>query len=213
MATVSPTGISYWASGDAIATREAIDLATATSIDKAVGLVPIIPTSVAVNAGTASVSSTGVITYSGASTLDILGVFTSLYRDYKLVGQVSTTTNPSEWQSVQFRTDSGPNSASTYESLYAEMNVSAGWNTREVQSATGSAKIWPTGNYFGNVSYDIFAPNVPLYTHVVGLNTYANAGTFTAGVMQVGSRENTAYSGIRIIGTGLNGVLRFYGYR
>lgn len=177
-----------------------------------VGMVPVIPTSVSVSSGTASIAVDGTITYSGVGTLDIDGVFGSTYRNYKIVGQASTTANPSEWQSMQFRTSSGANTALTYESLYAEMNNAGGWNTREVQSATGSAKFWPTGNYFGNMSYDIYAPNIALYTHMVGLNTYATASSFTAGVMQVGSRENTAYTGVRIMGTGMGGVLKFYGY-
>ena len=177
-----------------------------------VGLAPVIPTSVAVSSGTASVSVDGTITYSGVGTLDIFGVFSSTYRNYRLIAQASTTANPSEWQSMQFITNSTVNSALTYAGLYAEMNQAGGFNTREVQSGTGSVKIWPTGNYFGNSAIDFYAPNVALFTHAVGLNTYAYASGFTAGIQQISSRENTAYTGIRIMGTGMGGVLKFYGY-
>jgi hypothetical protein len=177
-----------------------------------VGLVPVVPTSVAVSSGTASVSASGVITYNGVGTLDINGIFSSTYRNYRIIAQSSTTANPSEWQNMQFRTNAGNNAASTYQSLYAEMNTTGGWNAREVQLNTSSSKIWPTGNYLGNAAYDIYAPNVVLFTSMVGQTTYAYAGDTTTGVMQVSSRENTSYTGIRIWGTGMNGIIRFYGY-
>lgn len=183
-----------------------------TGVTVGAGLTPVIPSSVSVNSGSASVAADGTITYSGVGTIDIDGIFSSTYRNYRLVGQVATTANPSEWQSMQFRNSSGHNFAATYESLYAEMNNSGGWNAREVQFNTTSAKIWPTGNYFGNISYDFYGPNLVLFTNVLGLNTYVNAGGFTAGVMQLGSRENTSYTGIRFFGTGMSGSIKFYGY-
>lgn len=183
-----------------------------TGVSVGPGLVPIIPSNVAVNSGTATVLANGAVVYSGVGTLDINGIFSSAYRNYRLVAEASTTANPSEWQYMQFRTDSGNNASATYESLYAEMNNAGGWNAREVQSATTSAKIWPTGNYFGNFSYDIYAPNIVLFTNIVGTTTYVNASSYTAGIMQIGSRENTSYTGIRIFGTGMSGIIKIYGY-
>lgn len=212
MATTSPAGIYYRTQAESRPTDEAMALSLANSVNNAIGLVPVVPSSVIVNTGTASVSAVGEVTYSGVGTLDITGVFSSRFRNYRLIAQAATTANPSEWQNMQFRTDAGNNAAATYESLYSEMNNAGGFNVREVQSSTTSSKMWPTGNYFGNFSYDFYAPNLVLYTNVLGLTTYINASSFTAGVIQIGSRENTAYTGIRIFGTGMSGTLKFYGY-
>lgn len=49
------------------------------------GLVPVIPNSIAVASGSASVSGNGLITITSASTLSLNGVFTSAFRDYKVM--------------------------------------------------------------------------------------------------------------------------------
>lgn len=101
------------------------------------GLVPIVPASVAVSSGSASVSSTGAVTFSGVNTLDILGVFSSTYRNYRLVAQTSTTSS-SEWQYIQYRTASGVDSSAIYESIYYEANTTGGPGTRGTSSRHSS---------------------------------------------------------------------------
>lgn len=50
-----------------------------------VGLVPVRPTSVTVGSGTASVDVNGLITFTGASSLSLNGIFTSSFRNYKII--------------------------------------------------------------------------------------------------------------------------------
>jgi hypothetical protein len=49
------------------------------------GLAKIVPSSVAVGSGTGSSDTTGKVTFSGASTVSLNGVFTSSYRNYKII--------------------------------------------------------------------------------------------------------------------------------
>lgn len=54
-----------------------------------IGLVPIVPTSVTVGSGSASVSTTGAVTFSSATNICLNGVFTSAYRHYQIVLDIS----------------------------------------------------------------------------------------------------------------------------
>lgn len=58
-----------------------------------VGLVPIIPTSVTLGSGSASVDATGTITFSGATSIMANGVFTTQYNNYLQVCTFNTSVN------------------------------------------------------------------------------------------------------------------------
>jgi hypothetical protein len=50
-----------------------------------VGLVPVVPTSVAVASGSASFNSSGLITFTGATSISVNGCFTSSFRNYRIL--------------------------------------------------------------------------------------------------------------------------------
>jgi len=49
------------------------------------GLIPVVPTSIVVATGTAAVNTLGVVTYTGATSLSLNGVFNSEYKNYKVI--------------------------------------------------------------------------------------------------------------------------------
>lgn len=49
------------------------------------GLIPVIPTSIAVGSGTAVTNSGGMVTFSGVSSVSLNGVFTSTYNNYRIM--------------------------------------------------------------------------------------------------------------------------------
>lgn len=55
---------------------------TGVSALNAVGLKAVVPTSVVVNAGSATVNANGLVTFSGVTTLDLRGCYSSTYRNY-----------------------------------------------------------------------------------------------------------------------------------
>ena len=55
------------------------------------GLIPVVPTSLVVNSGSATSASDGTITATGFTTLKINGVFTSAYRNYRVVIDIQST--------------------------------------------------------------------------------------------------------------------------
>ena len=78
--TVSTTELGYLDGvTSAIQTQVDSKLATAQS-----GLIKIIPSSVAVGSGTGSASASGTVTFSGASSVSLNGVFTSTYKNYRI---------------------------------------------------------------------------------------------------------------------------------
>jgi hypothetical protein len=50
-----------------------------------VGLVPVVPTSIAVGSGTGSVAANGAVTFTGATTVSLNNVFTASYLNYRIV--------------------------------------------------------------------------------------------------------------------------------
>ena len=188
-----------------------------TGVLTGAGLTPIVPTSVTMSTGTATIGTTGAITYSGGTTLTIYGVFSSTYRNYKIVAQTATAANPAEWQGIQYvkTSDSTVNSAANYQSYYNESNDASGFNTREIQTAATYAKVWPSGNYLGNASLDIYQPYQSIFTVALGQTFYTSASNTTMGVIQHSSKENISYSGFRIYSTSssnMSGVIQIYGY-
>jgi hypothetical protein len=67
------------------------------------GGVPIVASSVSVNAGSASVSAAGVITFSGVTTLGLNGIFNANYENYRVVIYDYSASNTGTNQSFQLR--------------------------------------------------------------------------------------------------------------
>jgi len=80
--------------GDSELATRVGSLETADATTNKAGLVPIIPTSISVNSGSASVASDGTINFSGGVTnLRINGCFSSSYKYYRLMFEVETTSS------------------------------------------------------------------------------------------------------------------------
>lgn len=66
----------------------------------AMGLKNVVPTSISVGSGSASVNSNGTVSFSGASSISLNGCFTSTYESYKIIFKVASGTATSQ---VRFR--------------------------------------------------------------------------------------------------------------
>lgn len=73
---------------------------TKSEVNAKVGLVPIIPTSISVNSGSASVGSNGLITFNGASQVTINGAFTSSYKHFLIEFEMQRSLSGND---LQFR--------------------------------------------------------------------------------------------------------------
>lgn len=214
MPNLSPTGVYYHTAASAPITEEARSLALATSVDKAIGLVPIIPSSVTVSAGTASVSSDGIITVSAGATIAINSVFSAAYRDYKVVLDGATTLNPSEWTAMRLRSGGVDDSSASYDGIYqysgtaSSATASAGW-TNET-----NMRPFPSGNYRLFTEMNFGSPFLVLYTMVRTQTIYDANNGLEGGQMFCQHKQNTSYTGFTFIPSStFNGTIRVYGLR
>lgn len=177
------------------------------------GLVPIVPTSVA---GTGvSVDASGVVTFSGSTSVSLNGVFTSAYKHYRIVYRATGTGNP---YTVGLRLRAAGVDASTANYLrggyisYAINTGSGNYNSSGEQGwlvgyATNAASISTSA------SIELASPALAEYT----LATYQMVGyDGNHFVLNAGGTHpvNTAYDGFTLVtGSGaLTGTIQVFGY-
>lgn len=115
---------------------------------KGVGsLVPVIPTSVAVGSGSASVASNGTVTFTGCSSLSVNGCFTTSFTTYEIIFNAKSTTGTVSTL-VRLRASGTDNSSANY-----------GWSGHRAAFSTGSLTTFgfsatDTGFYIGDNDTD-----------------------------------------------------------
>jgi hypothetical protein len=99
---------------EATNTTQYYDGAAWQSVGVTPGLVPIVPTSVAVGSGTASVGATGLITFTTVGTnLSINGAFSATYQNYLMQYNLTTTANGANF-GLRLRVGGADNTAANY---------------------------------------------------------------------------------------------------
>jgi hypothetical protein len=175
------------------------------------GLIPITPTSVAVGSGTGTANAVGQVTYSGASSVSLNGVFTSSYRNYKMVLEHTCSTATD----LKLRLRAAGTDNTTANSYVAQLAVS----TNAAVSGSDSTNNLLTLNNNITTTLINFASNEffnPQIAAATGIFTFAmndtNGGYFS---MQGATHNQTvSYDGFTIfptLGT-ITGTMSVYGY-
>lgn len=139
-----------------------------------VGLVNVVPTSVAQAGGSASANAQGLVTFTGVTSLSLNGVFTSAYENYSLV--IYETQSTQGDLGIRYRVAGVDNSTANY--------FLAGWSTQSNGGSGGysghgvasgyigaSNSAWPLG-----LSVQIYAPQLALLTRATfSASGYNNA--------------------------------------
>lgn len=177
------------------------------------GLVPIVPTSVA---GTGvSVDGAGVVTFSGATSISLNGVFTSAYTHYRIVYRATGTGNP---YTVGLRLRAAGTDASTANYLrggYISYGITTGSGNYNSSGEAGWLVGYGTNaaSIATSATVELDSPALAIYTHanfqMVGYdsNHFVINGGGTHPV-------NTAYDGFTLVtGSGaLTGTVQVFGY-
>jgi hypothetical protein len=181
------------------------------------GLAKIVPSSVAVGSGTGSASATGLVTFSGCSSVSLNGCFSSSYENYKVLLRV-TSISADQSIYVKMRASGTDNSTAYYYSGYGVSGTSTVY--------TNGASAQTTGHFIGNTDgltnssyygwdmhfFDPFAAKpTPLIAHYIGTTT---AGLIYGMTTTAWHDVSTSYDSISIIANTGNftGTISVYGY-
>lgn len=183
------------------------------------GLVPIVPTSVAVGSGTYTTSSNGAVAFTGATTVLLNGVFSSTYTNYRIVFQGYGVSNANNMRG-RISAAGTPITTGTYTAgfLAADYSSSAAWTYIGGGGSAFAAMGWiDNGATTANaLAFDIYNPAVAVRTYWNGFTTGTNGGTANAGGIVMGMHETTtAYDGWQFynsVGTNMTGTVSVYGY-
>ena len=158
-------------------------------------------------------------TFSGATQVDFVNVFSSLYNSYRIVFHYWTAT-VAENHFFRLRDASGVLSGVTYITQRLEQNAST---VTGLLVGGGSSTTWfPTyinagaGGEGVAGTMDIFSPNLPTYTRATGqFSRWDPTGGYTvqfAGLYNAGT-QLTGFSLIRNVTATMSGKVSVFGYR
>jgi hypothetical protein len=175
------------------------------------GLVQIVPTSVAVGSGSGSVSATGAVTFTGASSVSINNCFSATYNNYL----ITLECNAGSGNYVNFRLRAAGTDATGSNYSWGFVNTTNGATAFQLagSGATSSNITRPSASGRSITSFTIF--NAPLAQETIwsGTLSYNDGATVAiAGAMGGIHAVSTAYDGFTLIhATSITGTVRIYG--
>ena len=179
------------------------------ALDAPTGLKLIVPTSVAVGSGSGSVGTSGAVTFSGASSVTLNGIFSSTYDNY-----LFTVSNGSGTAAEALNFKLG----STATGYYSKIVYGAYSNNTVSGLGYSNTTTWEN---FGNCSSSAITINAVIYNPFLSVNTTfassaAQGGTTASYVTGGGWVNNTtSYTDATFLpasGT-ITGTARVYGYK
>ena len=182
--------------------------ATQSYADNTPGMRLIVPSSVTVGSGSGSVSTSGAVTFSGASTVSPNGCFTSAYENYRIVFNGITSTNADLY--FRLRAAASDQSGANY-----AQNSSLITTALTVSRASGQTSLRLTQNNSGTYEYvltaDIFAPQLSSKTIVKGDGTQFFSNFLFGGSYEANYQAD-GFTMFPNTGT-MTGNLRIYGMK
>lgn len=183
-----------------------------------VGLVPVIPTTVVVSGGTATVNSVGLVTFSGVSTVSLNGMFSSSYKNYRML---LTITSASGNTSVDYKLRaSGVDwaGASGYIFTGTEGATAGGaFGNRYSNGQTSFSMGYAYTTYGSDSWMDIKNPYTSgLETALMGqCMSQLSSGNYAHNIAGRSNGNTSSMDGMTIIGASatISGNVQFYGYR
>jgi hypothetical protein len=178
------------------------------------GLVQMIPTSITNTNGTASVSSKGLVTFSGVSTLSLNGVFTSTYKVYKIFWLGRHTANTGCLMRLRASGTDSSAADTSYAATYS--NGSAG-PSRYIQGLNSAFETGAAWDQYNQREITLSNPTDTTYEKMFFL-TWASRNSvngYEGGVYAGWKASTTSFDGFSLIpssGTML-GQISVYGIR
>ena len=176
------------------------------------GLKNVVPTSVAVGSGSATVNANGTVSFSGATSISLNNVFSSAYTSYRLILSASAgSTNAAHL--LRLRASGTDVSGTSYTWMIFVTSTTA---TNRFTSVGTSSAEWSiggggVGTSFGVMDLTYPAQAIPTMGTYQAMNPIATFETRTGGFVH---NVSTAYDGFTILPAAGNmtGTLSVYGY-
>lgn len=180
------------------------------------GLVPIRPATVTVVTGSGSANALGQVSFTGASSVSFDGVFTSKYKNYRLVMEFHSMSAASVSPGFRVRNAGVDFSASNYHRM-AQSVTDTGASVASYNANATNLTLFTAGSglNIGATTLDIINPNVSGYRKAIQYSSTGFNGTAITGWFGAGAINNTStYDGFTIFMQGGNcsGVISIYGY-
>lgn len=202
----------YVVDGD---TSQWVEIRSEISTSK-VGLIPVKPASITVGSGSGSVAADGTITFSNSSSLSVDGVFTSSFRNYRIVMTRMVANTASSLQG-RFRANGSTLSSGVYYTAAMYQRADAVSGTYSGFNGIGYSELAPitVENGWTAVTWDVFQPAIS-DTHTTSF--FQSTGYSTAVQNRNGSimyNGQAALDGFHInsnVATNISGIIKVYGY-
>lgn len=180
----------------------------------AMGLKNVVPSSVVVASGSATVNGNGLVTFSGATSIALDGIFSSTYTNYKIVINANVATGEN-W--IELRLRSGGSTITSANYAYTIRRGESGGTISTDNSGQVNALTAVSGpNAGGNThTFDINNPFLLTFTNWFGQSeSVLSAGTFNMATFGGMYKAATSANGIIINpqGSNLNGTIQCFGY-
>ncbi len=197
-------------------TQIGLDRARLTTLEAkpTAGMVPISAGSVTAVSGSASVNSLGVITFTNCSSIQLNSVFTSAYKNYKIILNVSGTSIASTIQYKLRKTGSAI--ASNYYGGWARVREDGAWVTGAL---TNTSYIFVTDTHptvkASNAQMEVFAPlDTSVETTMVGRFIGFATGGLYQGITGATRASSNAPDGFQLDASSgtYSGTLQVLGY-
>ena len=183
-------------------------------------IVRVVPTTVAVGSGTGSFNSTtGNVTFTGATSISVNGVFNSTYNKYIIVGNFGVTTGGVNAK-MRFRTSGTDNTASNYSNAIARVTSNNTFATvaidENIDYVQSMLEFTPSNaNYQNLLKIEILNPFQSLITNGILNYTVSNSVTTIIQNRFGGFQHNTttSFDGFTIYSTSaMTGTLKVMAY-
>ncbi len=149
----------------------------------------------------------GTISFTTASSVSLNGVFTSTYKNYRLIFNLKA--NAASLIRCRFRASGSDNSTSNYYFTSQQIN-GASWTDLGNANADTTAVIFYNDTNESNTSMDVYTPQTVNRTSYASSGHYGRLGTYAAGVFDTTAQ----FDGITFFPTGtITGTVSVYGYK
>ena len=182
-----------------------------------VGLTPAIPTSIQNSGGSASYdSTTGEVTFTGVSSVSLNGVFSSAYKNYRLVATNLNSASGYVSLVIRLRSAGTDNSANNYYQYWTMKRLSGAFQDNTGGPSTSYTLVGFDNNtsYSWNYQGEINAPFATRNTTVSGQGFGADATSTYMLNSTVLHAVTSSFDGITFSPSGstMSGTIKIYGY-